>query len=104
MYPSYDAISLCVNSKADRLGGVDAQYLKLDDKYGFKYYTNKDRALACYLRQKWAKRFGLGPAVGDFVEFEQRHYTYFGFVTEALKVSVKYEDAVWRKFFAYRGR
>lgn len=97
MFPSYNAIPVFVNSTGRRLGGVDASFVSLNDKYGFKAYRNKERALACYMRQKWANRFNFAPAVGDFVNFIYQKLDFFGFVTEKLETASDYKDDVHKK-------
>ncbi len=104
MVPSYDAITACLNYKGDRESGVDAQFIPLNDMWGFKYYKKEARAIALYMRQKWAARHFLGPMLGDLTSFDYRGTRFWGFVTQRLLVPKNESDCpVYAKFKAVVG-
>lgn len=64
-------------------GGVEAKFIKMDNKWGFKYWLDKTDRDDNYRFQAHASKHGLAPMVGEKKEISMPSgVTYYGFVTE----------------------
>lgn len=88
-----DEIASVISASPNPASGVYARFVKLDDKWGFKFFRDMDSRDQAYNNQKRGYEIGYAPAVGeslDVVIDGRRHY---GYVTQvAISASQEFFD------------
>jgi hypothetical protein len=65
--------------------GADAKFLRINDKWGLKFFQREDQRNDSYVLQEQAAELGLAPQIGDKFEFTfGDDDTRYGFITECI--------------------
>jgi hypothetical protein len=72
--------------------GIKSCFIKLDKKWGIKLFWDKDDRDQCYTNQGIAAEHGLGPDVGDTVDFSEGMDYPYGYITEVVQTIVPHNE------------
>ncbi len=72
--------------------GMMACFIKLDKKWAIKLFKYEDIRDETYQNQKIAAEHGLGPDVGETIDFSEDMKYRYGYITEIVETVVPHED------------
>lgn len=72
--------------------GIASVFVKIDKKWAIKLYSYEDDRNSAYRNQAEAAEYGLGPDVGETIDFGINCKYPYGYITEIVEVLVPHED------------
>jgi len=78
--------------------GSMSVFVKIDSRWAIKLYYLEDERDKCFQRQKQAAEYGLGPDVGEKVNFAVDCSYPYGYITEIVEVCVPHEEIAEQNF------
>lgn len=92
-----EEITALKHSSPERRSGIECTFLRINKKWGLKYWWDDIARDNNYLVQKLAHKLGVGPRVGTKIDFELDGNRLYGYITEAI-VETAWD---WMQFWRY---